>query len=101
MKKYKIVDGRRFTLFLVITLSLIFLLISIMVNSIKAQGVNLKDNYQEHYVLEGETIWDIALKYKPGKYDVRDMVYEIKRYNKLNTSYIFPGDLIKIPSIEK
>lgn len=101
MKKYKIVDKRRFTLFLIVTLSLIFLVVSVMINSIRAQGINFKENYQEHYVSEGETIWDIALRYKPMKYDVRDMVYEIKRYNNLDTSYIFPGDLIKIPTVEK
>lgn len=42
----------------------------------------------------------IALNYMPEKYDVRKMIYEIKVLNKMETSNIYPGDIIRVPTIK-
>jgi len=101
MKKYRVVNKKRFTTFIVFTFSLLFLLYFILLNSLKAEGRILNDRYFEHYIIDGDTLWNIALEYMPKKYDVRKMVYDIKELNHLETSFIFPGEVIKIPLIEK
>lgn len=100
MKKYKIINKRRFTVFIVFSFSLVWLISFIFINSIKAEGSILQRKYLEHYIIDGDTLWNIALEYMPKKYDIRKMVYEIRELNKLETSYIFPGEIIKIPLME-
>lgn len=101
MKRYRIINRKRFTIFIIFTFSLISLLGFVFISSIKAEGTILEKNHFEHYILDGDTLWNIALEYMPKKYDVRKMIYEIKELNQLNTSYIFPGEMIKIPFIQK
>lgn len=100
VKRYKIINKKRFTIFIIFAFSLISLLGFVFINSIKAEGTILEKNHFEHYILDGDTLWNIALEYMPKKYDVRKMVYEIKELNHLETSYIFPGEIIKVPVIE-
>ncbi len=52
-------------------------------------------------IVEGDTLWNIALNYLPEKTDVRKMVYDIKEFNEMEDFYIYPGDRIKIPVISK
>lgn len=101
MKKYKIVNKTRFYLFITLVFTLIAMTFALLTSSIKAHSIILKENYHEFLVIEGDTLWNIALKYKPSKYDVRDMVFKIKELNNMDTSYIFPGEIIKIPIIDK
>lgn len=101
MKKYKIVNKTRFYLFITLVFTLAAMTFVLLTSSIKAHSITLKENYHEFLVIEGDTLWNIALKYKPSKYDVRDMVFKIKELNNMDTSYIFPGEIIKIPIIDK
>lgn len=73
---------------------------TLLATSIKAHSITLKENYHEFLVLEGDTLWNVALKHKPNKYDVRDMVCKIKELNNMETSYIFPGEVLKIPMMD-
>lgn len=71
-----------------------------LLSSVKAHSITLKEDYHEFLVIEGDTIWNIALRYKPNRYDVRDMVYRIKEFNNKDTSHIYPGETIKIPILD-
>lgn len=54
--------------------------------------------YATVYIQPGDTIWQIAAKYTTENADVREVVYEIRRINKLdNNARIYPGQVIKIP----
>ena len=75
----------------------VYLLIFLAASAVRAQNVFYSKRYFEHSIKEGDTLWNIALKYKTDDYDIRKMVYEIKSFNNLDTNYIFPGDIIKIP----
>ncbi len=101
MKKYRIINKTRFFLFVTFLFIITVLIITFFTNSIKAHSMILNEEFKEVQILEGDTLWNLALEHMPSKYDVRDMVYKIKETNNMETSYIYPGDIIKIPIINK
>lgn len=100
MKKYKVVNKKRFFIFLTTVLIIIISIISILRPSNKAHSSILEEHFIEVSISKGDTLWDIAVEYMPEKYVVRKMIYNIKVLNEMESSYIFPGDIIKIPIIE-
>lgn len=54
--------------------------------------------YDTVYVKPGDTIWQIASNYATDKDDVREVVFEIRRINKLdNNAHVYPGQSLKVP----
>lgn len=51
-------------------------------------------------VEQGDTLWDIAKKYKDPEDDIRQVIYEIKADNPELKGYLQPGQQLKI-SIKK
>nr|WP_252187879.1 LysM peptidoglycan-binding domain-containing protein [Anaeromonas frigoriresistens] len=58
---------------------------------------NTYEDYYKVFVREGDTIWEIAHDHNPYGEDVRKIVYEIEKMNNLESQYIRPGDIIKVP----
>lgn len=55
------------------------------------------EEVEEVYVGPGDTLWEIAKKYGPKTQDIRKTIYEIKEYNNLQDSYIYQGQILKVP----
>lgn len=54
--------------------------------------------YNTVYVKPGDTVWHIASKYTTDKDDVREVVYEIRKLNKLdNNASVYPGQALRVP----
>ena len=53
--------------------------------------------HMEYTVSDGDTLWEIAENFTDESEDVRNMIYEIRRINKLEKAEIYPGDIIVIP----
>lgn len=51
----------------------------------------------EVFVASGETLWDIAGRYRQPGEDIRDVVYRIRDKNGLSSGYIYPGQGLLIP----
>lgn len=100
-KKYKIVNKRRFYLFITSLFVVIAMIIFSLVSNNKVHSSIYEVNYTEVRVVEGDTLWNIALAYLPENTDIRKVIYDIKRFNNMSTSYIYPGDIIKIPEFDK
>lgn len=49
----------------------------------------------------GDSLWNIASKYKNQNEDIREFINEIQELNFLNTSEIIEGQEIKIPIYTK
>ncbi len=47
-------------------------------------------------VKKGDCLWNIASDYSDGR-DVRDVIREIKKYNQMDDSDLYPGMIILIP----
>ncbi|MBC8590533.1 LysM peptidoglycan-binding domain-containing protein [Wansuia hejianensis] len=100
MKRYKIISKKRFYLFITSILTLITIIFMFFTSHINVHSGILTEEYHELLIVEGDTLWDIALKYKPNRYDVRDMVCKIQYLNDINTPHITPGEIIKVPIIK-
>lgn len=101
MKKYKIVNKKRFYVFIIFAMYSSFMALSFFRSFGTAQKFSNKFRYEEVYISQGDTVWDIALQHNPSRIDVRDMVAEIKDFNELKDVGIKPGDIIKIPLRKK
>ncbi|MBU5437630.1 LysM peptidoglycan-binding domain-containing protein [Tissierella sp. MSJ-40] len=96
-KKYVIVNKRRFYAFLISLLVVIAIIFLSLLSNNKAYSSNYKTAYIEVAIKEGDTLWNIALKHLQEKQDLRKLIFEIKQFNEMESSYIYPGDIIKIP----
>jgi hypothetical protein len=96
-KKYVIVNGKRFFAFITFIFLIFSFILTLVFNVSKAHGSIYSQEYKIYHVVTGDSLWDISLKYMPEGYDVRKMIYEIKKINDMDTSEIFHGDIIKIP----
>lgn len=97
-RRYKIVNKTRFYLFLI---SMFVIMIVGALSIDKVYGSIYEYNYDEVIIVEGDTLWNIALHYMPKNYDVRKMIYIIRDFNKMDTSQIYTGDTLKIPYINE
>jgi len=100
-KRYKIINKKRFFLFITSVFAVISIIFFTVLLKNKAYSSVYQTSYTEVKVVEGDTLWNIALNYLPEKTDVRKMVYDIKEFNEMKDFYIYPGDRIKIPVISK
>lgn len=96
-KKYVIVDSKRFFIFVTSVLIFLTMIFSLLFTFSKAHSSTYMPNYKEYYVSYGDSLWEISLRNLPEDYDVRKMVYDIKKINDLQTGEIFHGDILKIP----
>ncbi|MFS8541602.1 MAG: LysM peptidoglycan-binding domain-containing protein [Tissierellales bacterium] len=98
-KKYKIVNKKRFFISVFIIALLVISLVSLIVNVKEAYSSTYKQEYKEVIVKAGDTLWKIAKEHMPKDYDIRKMVYEIRKINHLESADIYPGDLVKVPIV--
>ena len=79
----------------ILSLTILFLLISFLCSMIFGKVFSYTaPEYKEIIVSEGDTLWSIASKLKGN---VNENIYEIKKINNLNDSYIYIGQEMLIP----
>lgn len=94
----KIKNRKKFTKSMII----IFTIIITLVLGINYTYSNVEIEYREDFICIGDTLWNIAKKeVKTNKYyknkDIRQVVYEIKKINNLESSEVMEGQKILIP----
>lgn len=63
------------------------------------KNVDYSDYHTQTVVVNnGDTLWDIACRNADGKEDVREVVYRISRANDLKSKYVYPGQVLKVPT---
>ncbi len=98
MRKYKVVNKRRFYSFIIFVIALITLAAIYLVDIATSYADTYDpDGYYEFVVKEGDTLWDIAKDTKPNGTDTRYVIEQIKRFNNLKTSTIRVNTVIKVP----
>lgn len=88
-------------LFLLLILLSIFMMFFVQIIHNKKQNTIRYISYEEIVVKNGDTIWEISMRYTPKDKDIRKTVYEIKKVNNINNSIIKPGQIIKVPILKK
>lgn len=100
-KRYVIVNAKRFFTFITLIFLVLAIIVITIINSSKAHGSQYSQTYKEYYVVEGDSLWNISKKFIPEGYDIRRMIYEIKKANDMEDGYIYAGKTIKIPVVKK
>lgn len=95
-KKYRIKSKIRFTLFMTIAMLLVFSAAGTIIGANNVESLT-KITYSEVKVQTGDTLWDLAQEFGPDDKDVREIVYEICKLNKISAGSIHPGQTILIP----
>ena len=57
------------------------------------------DNFIEVTVAPGDTLWKIATQVTSGK-DPRSVIYDIKKYNGLESGFLKVGQVLQVPLYE-
>lgn len=84
-------------LFLILTIISIFAIGFRIIFEVSAAEKELKTaETVEYLVQKGDTLWSIAEK-TGFNVDIREIVYRIKALNNLDSSTIYPGDVLLIP----
>ncbi|MBP2656647.1 MAG: yneA [Firmicutes bacterium] len=81
----------------ILVMSLVLILFAITPLAISRAFVDTT-TYETVFVKSGDTVWQIAAKHTTAKDDVRELIYEIRRINKLdNNAKVYPGQALKVP----
>ncbi len=95
--RYKIISKTRFYLFIITALIIIAICMIFLIDRGDVYSSYYYDKHQEIQVVKGDTLWDISRIYLSPGQDIRKLVYDIMELNEMNSGYIYPGDIIKIP----
>jgi LysM repeat protein len=90
-KKYVLKNKKRFLGFITF-----IILVAITVLFTRTVYAYKEITYTTVQVRQGDTLWGIAKEFSKSD-DVRKLIYEIKKVNKLENSNITQGDELKIP----
>lgn len=75
--------------------------VSLFTNSKGVHSEIFREEYREVMILQGDTLWNLAVSNMPDRYDIRYLVYKLKEFNNLDSAHIYPGDTIKIPILNE
>jgi len=92
-RRYYLKNKKRFAISILLAILIVFTFLYVA----SVYGYKEKISYNSVYVKKGDTLWDIAEKYKQSG-DIRKYIKEIKKINNLESSTIFEGDILKIPN---
>ncbi|QHZ56368.1 LysM peptidoglycan-binding domain-containing protein [Brevibacillus sp. NSP2.1] len=82
-----------------LTFSLFFYLLTELVFASSAHKETLKG--KEVTVRSGDSLWTIAVRHHHSeKVDVRDLIFDIKMANNLDSNLIYPGQTLFIPETD-
>lgn len=95
-KKYRVVSKVRFSLFIIILLSLIIGAASFIARPTIVVG-STEPTYEMVTVNDGDTLWSIASEFADEHTNLRMFIYEISELNDIDGAEISPGQEIKIP----
>lgn len=100
MKKYKITNMKRFISFIVV------LILIIGATVVAFATINHREytmvNTKVVVVSEGQSIWTIVETNNliPEGMDIREYIHNVRELNNLETSLIYPGQIIELPIYE-
>lgn len=97
-KHYKLKNKKRFTLFLSLTLVVLFFSIGTFLNQYTSNSMT-PVTYSQVTVEAGDTLWTIASDLKAENIDTRNLIDEIIKTNELKSSQIKPGQVLLVPEI--
>ena len=96
MKRYRISSKLRFSIFLAFIAVLLLSTYMAFVGLTDAQGDTV-ERYEIVSVSYGDSLWTLAKNHVPKDMNIREYVYHVAKYNKVDPGNLNPGDKIKLP----
>jgi len=82
----------------VLLTTVILVAVLLLATAVSAATVGVaSEAYDQHVVVVGDTLWQIAETYTPAGEDVRTTIFGIREANGLENSVIVPGQVLRIP----
>ncbi len=97
MRRYRIKNKFRFTLFAVILMLGFAFGVNSFLGLDKASGAEPRE-YIQVKVQPGDTLWALAVKYGPENADLRALIYQICELNGISADTLYAGSYIRIPT---
>ncbi|TDT63394.1 LysM peptidoglycan-binding domain-containing protein [Fonticella tunisiensis] len=94
-------NGVKFLLILAVSIGVLTISIYRGIELYTSKNEKFSYAYQVHVVMPGETLWDISKQYKTPDQDIRELIYNIRQANKLDSVIIKPGQEILIPKTKE
>lgn len=89
-------DKMRFISFLSLAFLSVMVIFNVFLFQKSAEG-HENNNLKTIIVDKGDTLWDIVDEHTAIDYDIREVIYHVKKLNNLTTSYVYPGQELLIP----
>jgi len=90
----------RFNLVLLAVCSLIVVVVALLaVRAFASTGADSVE-CQQVVVEKGDTLWTIAQRHAAPTQDIRALVYQIRKLNRLESACIYPGQLLMVPALK-
>lgn len=86
------------TLFFKILISGIIILLGLFLIVLNTSGRNQVE-YKEIEINSGDSLWSILNSHYGKKHDIREIIHQVKKINKLDNVILQPGQKIKIPEL--
>lgn len=77
--------------------TIILTLVFISIYKAKINNSPEVEKYESYVVSYGDTLWDIAQKYKIEGFDIRNVILEIQERNGLKSDVIRYGQVLEVP----
>jgi len=92
IRRYRLKNKRRFAAFLFCTALMLLFIGTISLSN----AGNITAEHRLVRVNHGDTLWEIAGKYRGGT-EIREYIYKIKKMNNLDSAVIYAGQTLKLP----
>ena len=96
IKRYKITNRFRFTIFVALTIILVTTLVNFALGLNTAASLTMQE-YMEIDISSGDTLWSIAQNYMPDDMDIRDAVGHLCDLNNITAEELYAGMTIQVP----
>ncbi|MDI9482361.1 MAG: LysM peptidoglycan-binding domain-containing protein [Bacillota bacterium] len=91
-KRYRLKNRKKFAAFLFCTALMLLYVGSVSLSN----AGNIMTEYRSVTVNHGDTLWEIAGKYRGGT-EIREYIYKIKKMNNLDSALIYAGQTLNLP----
>lgn len=99
MKKYRLVNKKRFVGVISLTIVFVSLIAMLIANATADNPYYFID--EGHWVVsKGETLWSIAELHSNDQHDTRKVIEIIKELNNKDNSIIYPNEILIVPLFE-
>ncbi|MEC9488868.1 MAG: LysM peptidoglycan-binding domain-containing protein [Halanaerobium sp.] len=86
--------NKKFVLITILTLLFVLVLPSVLYSMVKEPA---QEVFHSIVVQPGDNLWLIAERYSEPETDLRKVVFNIKKANKLTSAKLIPGQKLRIP----